>query len=96
MVIQIHLGSRGLGHQVCDDYIKVMQRAVAQYRIELPDRQLGCAPLSSPEGRDYFAAMASAANFAWANRQVMAHLIRASVRSGPGQAREAERAAHGL
>lgn len=76
VVVQIHSGSRGLGHQVCDDYIKIMQRAIKEYQIELPDRQLVCAPLNSKEGRNYLGAMAAAANFAWANRQVMAHLTR--------------------
>ena len=75
VVIQIHSGSRGLGHQVCDDYIRVMQQAVRKYQIELPDRQLGCAPINSPEGQDYLSAMAAAANFAWANRQMMASLV---------------------
>lgn len=75
LAVQIHSGSRGLGHQVCDDYIKVMRQAVHKYNIELPDRQLGCAPTASPEGRDYLGAMAAAANFAWANRQMMAFLV---------------------
>jgi len=74
IAMQIHCGSRGFGHQVCSDYLKVMQQAVQKYRIELPDRQLACAPLDSPEGMDYFAAMACAANFAWANRQTITHL----------------------
>jgi tRNA-splicing ligase RtcB len=76
IVILIHSGSRGLGHQVCTDYVKLMDRALARYRIELPDRQLACAPLSSPEGQDYFAAMAAAANFGWSNRQAMTHRLR--------------------
>jgi tRNA-splicing ligase RtcB len=74
----IHTGSRGLGHQVCDDYIKVMLKASAKYGIELPDRQLCCAPLTSPEGRQYLAAMAGAANFAFANRQMITHWVRQS------------------
>ncbi len=78
LVLSIHSGSRGLGHQVCSDYVKNLQAAVHKYKIELPDRQLVCAPLSSPEGRRYFGAMASAANYAWANRQCMAHLARRS------------------
>ncbi len=61
----IHSGSRGLGHQVCTDYLKVMERAVRKYNIDIPDRQLACAPLAAPEGQDYFAAMAAAANYAW-------------------------------
>jgi tRNA-splicing ligase RtcB len=78
LVLSIHSGSRGLGHQVCSDYVKELQSAVRRYNIELPDRQLVCAPLSSPEGRRYFGAMVSAANYAWANRQCMAHLARRS------------------
>jgi tRNA-splicing ligase RtcB (3'-phosphate/5'-hydroxy nucleic acid ligase) len=74
----VHTGSRGLGHQVCDDYIKVMLKASAKYGIELPDRQLCCAPLTSPEGRRYLAAMAAAANFAFANRQMITHWVRES------------------
>jgi tRNA-splicing ligase RtcB len=74
----VHTGSRGLGHQVCDDYIKVMLRAVAKYGIELPDRQLCCAPLNSAEARNYLAAMAAAANFAFANRQMITHWVRQS------------------
>jgi len=74
----IHTGSRGFGHQVCDDYVKAMGTAVRKYGIELPDRQLACAPLDSPEGRDYLAAMACAANYAWANRQCITHWARES------------------
>jgi tRNA-splicing ligase RtcB len=74
----VHTGSRGLGHQVCDDYIKVMLRAAAKYGIELPDRQLCCAPLNSAEARNYLAAMAAAANFAFANRQMITHWVRQS------------------
>jgi tRNA-splicing ligase RtcB len=74
----IHTGSRGLGHQVCEDYIKVMLKASAKYGIELPDRQLCCAPLTSPEGKQYLAAMAGAANFAFANRQMITHWVRES------------------
>ncbi len=74
----VHTGSRGLGHQVCDDYIKVMLRAAAKYGIELPDRQLCCAPLNSPEAGNYLAAMAAAANFAFANRQMITHWVRQS------------------
>ncbi len=74
----VHTGSRGLGHQVCDDYIKVMLKAAAKYGIELPDRQLCCAPLNSAEARNYLAAMAAAANFAFANRQMITHWVRQS------------------
>ena len=79
ITVMIHSGSRGLGHQVCTDHLRVMGDASRKYGIELPDRQLACAPLSSPEGRNYLAAMAAAANFAFANRQVMAHWIRESL-----------------
>lgn len=76
ITILIHCGSRGLGHQVCDDYLAVSNRAAATYGIALPDRQLACVPLASPEGRAYLGAMAAAANFAFANRQVITHHIR--------------------
>ncbi|MCO6452063.1 MAG: RtcB family protein [Caldilineales bacterium] len=76
VVLQIHCGSRGLGHQVCTDYVQHFQAAVKRYGIVLPDRQLVCAPIQSPEGQDYLAAMAAAANFAWANRQTLAHQAR--------------------
>jgi tRNA-splicing ligase RtcB len=78
LAVSIHSGSRGLGHQVCSDYVKSLQGAVQKYKIQLPDRQLVCAPLDTPEGRNYFGAMVSAANYAWANRQCMAHLARQS------------------
>lgn len=76
VVLQIHCGSRGLGHQVCTDYVNTFQTVVKRYGIVLPDRQLVCAPVTSPEGRDYIAAMAAAANFAWANRQALSHQAR--------------------
>jgi tRNA-splicing ligase RtcB (3'-phosphate/5'-hydroxy nucleic acid ligase) len=76
IVLQIHCGSRGLGHQVCEDFVSEFQEVVRQYGIELPDRELVCAPFDSPEGQRYFGAMASAANFAFANRQVLACLVR--------------------
>jgi tRNA-splicing ligase RtcB len=78
VVVQIHCGSRGLGHQVCTDYVNLLQKAVRNYRLNLPDRELVCAPLSSPEGRDYLAAMKAAANYAFANRQVLLAHIRRS------------------
>jgi tRNA-splicing ligase RtcB len=78
VMLLIHTGSRGLGHQVCDDYVKSMGQAVTKYDIKLPDRQLACAPVRSPEGQNYFAAMACAANYAWANRQCIAHWVRES------------------
>lgn len=76
VTITIHTGSRGLGHQVCEDAIKVMLRASQKYGIELPDRQLCCAPVKSDEGKQYLAAMASAVNFAFANRQMITHWVR--------------------
>jgi len=78
IVAQIHCGSRGFGHQVCTDYVARFQRVIHEYGIVLPDRELVCAPLSSPEGQDYLAAMKGAANYAFANRQVLTHLIRRS------------------
>ncbi|MEM7152861.1 MAG: RtcB family protein [Myxococcota bacterium] len=76
LTLMLHSGSRGLGHQICDDSLKRMLKASAQYGIELPDRQLCAAPLRSPEAQDYFAAMACAVNFAFANRQVMTSFAR--------------------
>ena len=89
VTVLIHSGSRGFGHQVCTDYVRIMDAVQARYRITLPDRQLACAPLSSPEGRRYLAAMACAANFAWGNRAVLAHRLRESVAQvlGPKVAR---------
>ncbi|MBD3337281.1 MAG: RNA-splicing ligase RtcB [Candidatus Eisenbacteria bacterium] len=74
IVVLIHTGSRGFGYQICDDYLRVMGRAQRRYKIQLPDRQLACAPVESEEGRAYLEAMACAANFAWANRQTIMHL----------------------
>jgi tRNA-splicing ligase RtcB len=79
VTVLIHSGSRGLGHQICTDFVRRMDASLAKYRIELPDRQLSCAPLSSPEGQAYLAAMAAAANFAWANRAVIAHRAREAI-----------------
>jgi tRNA-splicing ligase RtcB len=81
LTVLIHSGSRGLGHQVCTDFVKRMDARLAHYGIELPDRQLSCAPIESPEGQDYLRAMAAAANFAWANRAALAHRVRESVAS---------------
>src|SRR5436190_55531 len=72
-------GARGLGHQVCTDYVKRMDAVLSKYGIDLPDRQLSCAPASSPEGQAYLAAMAAAANFAWSNRQEIANRIRRAI-----------------
>jgi len=75
-VVMIHSGSRGLGHQICDESLGVMQTAIRRYGLELPDRQLACAPFTSPEGQEYFQAMKCAANFAWGNRLAMVGLAR--------------------
>jgi tRNA-splicing ligase RtcB len=76
LVVQIHCGSRGFGHQICSDYVRDFQDAVRKYHIELPDRELVCAPLNSPEGQSYLSAMRCAANYAFANRQVLAYQAR--------------------
>ncbi|SBT41142.1 RtcB family protein [Micromonospora auratinigra] len=74
--VMIHCGSRGLGHQICTDHVRAMERVMPGYGIQVPDRQLACAPVSSPEGRAYLGAMAAAANYARANRQLLAHAAR--------------------
>ncbi|MGH9860286.1 MAG: RtcB family protein, partial [Candidatus Acidiferrales bacterium] len=79
IVVLIHCGSRGFGHQVCTDYLKLMGEAMRRHSIELPDRQLACVPINSREGRDYLGAMACAANFAWANRQAITHFTRKAI-----------------
>jgi tRNA-splicing ligase RtcB len=76
VMLYVHCGSRGLGHQVADDYIKEMLRAMPKYGIQVPDRQLACVPVTSPEGRSYLAAMRGAAHYAWANRQCITHWVR--------------------
>ena len=89
ITVIVHTGSRGLGHQICDDYIKLMLKASGKYKIDLPDRQLCCAPITSKESRKYLAAMACAANFAFCNRQLIAHWIHETfqevLRIGPGE-----------
>jgi tRNA-splicing ligase RtcB len=91
VTVIVHTGSRGLGHQVCDDFIRVMLQAAHKYGIELPDKQLCCAPILSKEGKDYLAAMACAANFAFANRQIITHWVRETLgqvlRMGPSTLR---------
>lgn len=79
VTLLIHSGSRGLGHQVCTDFVKRMDASLTHYGIELPDRQLSCAPMDSPEGRAYLGAMAAAANYAWANRAAIADRARAAI-----------------
>jgi tRNA-splicing ligase RtcB len=76
ITVMIHTGSRGFGHQVCTDFLEVMERAANKYKIELPDKELACAPFESPEAQDYLAAMRAAANYAWANRQCIMHWSR--------------------
>ena len=78
IVVMIHTGSRGCGHQICTDHLKVLEQAVRKYNIKLPDRQLACAPVKSREAVNYFNAMAAAANFAWCNRQMIVHWVRES------------------
>ncbi len=78
IVVQIHCGSRGFGHQIASDYVRSFQQAIHKYNIHLPDRELVCAPFNSPEGQAYFGAMAAAANYAFANRQVLLHFLRRS------------------
>ncbi len=78
IVVMIHTGSRGAGHQIASDYIRIMEGAVRKYGIKLPDKQLACAPVNSPEGQDYLKAMAAGANYAWTNRQLIMHWIRES------------------
>ena len=76
VTVMIHTGSRGFGHQICDDYVRVMGSAMQRYGIRVPDRELACVPFRSAEGQSYFGAMAAAANFAWANRQAITHWVR--------------------
>lgn len=78
VTVMIHCGSRGYGHQICSDYLRVMERAIHKYRIELPDRELACAPGTSPEAQDYYQALACAVNYAFANRQMITHWVRQS------------------
>lgn len=85
MAIMIHSGSRGFGHQICTDYLKVMDAATRKYGFNLPDRQLACAPVNSQEGRDYYAAMACAVNYALCNREVLAHWVRVSLEKAMGK-----------
>uniref|UniRef100_A0A7J3ZLF8 tRNA-splicing ligase RtcB n=1 Tax=Fervidicoccus fontis TaxID=683846 RepID=A0A7J3ZLF8_9CREN len=80
VMVMVHTGSRGLGHQVASDYLQIMERAMRKYGIRPPDRELASVPFDSPEGQDYMKAMAAAANFAWANRQLITHWVRESFR----------------
>jgi len=80
IVVYIHTGSRGLGYQICDDYLKVLLKAEKKYGFNLPDKQLACAPIKSEEGQNYLSAMNCAANFAWNNRQIIMHLARKTLK----------------
>ena len=88
VVVLIHSGSRGFGHQVCTDYLRDMGSAMKRYGIELPDRQLACVPVNSKEGQDYLGAMRAAANFAWANRQGITHFTRGAFKRIFGEQEE--------
>ncbi len=76
IMVSIHTGSRGYGHQVCGDYLRIMERVGHRHNIVLPDRELACAPLTQPEAEDYYQAMSTACNFAWTNRQIITHQVR--------------------
>ena len=89
VTVMIHSGSRGLGHQVCDDSLRMMEGATKKYGLHLPDRQLAAAPVESPEGQKYLGAMRAAANFAWANRQILTHHVRAALAKHFGRSPEA-------
>jgi tRNA-splicing ligase RtcB len=88
ITVMIHTGSRGLGYQVCDDYLERMIQAMGKYKIRVPDAQLACAPAGSSEGREYFSAMAAAANYAWTNRQLILHGVRETFEQVLGQSAE--------
>jgi tRNA-splicing ligase RtcB len=85
IVIMIHTGSRGLGHQIATDYIRIMMKAMSKYGINLPDRELAACPINSPEGQKYLSAMAAGANYAWANRQMTTHFVRKAWESVLGE-----------
>jgi len=85
VVVFIHTGSRGLGHQNCTDYLRIVMQAMPKYNIKLPDRELACVPFSSPEGQRFFKAMSAACNYAWSNRQMIAHYVRKAWKSVLGK-----------
>lgn len=89
VVVMIHCGSRGLGHQTCTDQLRPMGDAMSRHGIQVPDRQLACVPVQSDEGQEYLTAMAAAANFAWANRHVLAHEARQAFAAGTGSSADA-------
>jgi len=88
IMVSIHSGSRGCGHQIASDYIRIMESALRKYNINVPDRQLACAPVNSQEGQDCFRAMSAAANYAWANRQLILHWVRESFEKTLGRSAE--------
>lgn len=88
VTIMVHSGSRGCGHQVCSDYLRLMDKAYKNHKIDIADRQLACAPVESKESQDYLKAMFAAANYAWANRQMMTHWIRQSFEEILGKSAE--------
>jgi tRNA-splicing ligase RtcB len=88
IMVSIHSGSRGCGHQIASDYIRIMESALRKYNINVPDRQLACAPANSHEGQDCFKAMSAAANYAWANRQLILHWVRGSFEKVLGRTAE--------
>jgi tRNA-splicing ligase RtcB len=88
IMVSIHSGSRGCGHQIASDYIRIMESALKKYNINVPDRQLACAPVGSPEGQACFKAMSAAANYAWANRQLILHWVRESFEHALGRGAE--------
>lgn len=88
IMVSIHSGSRGCGHQIASDYIRIMEGALKKYSISVPDRQLACAPVSSQEGQDCYVAMSAAANYAWANRQLILHWVRESFEQALGRRAE--------
>jgi len=90
VVIMIHTGSRGLGHQVCTDYLRTMIPAMQRYKINMPDREFACVPFKSVEGQKYFSAMAGAANYAWSNRHMIAYYVRGAWKKILGEKEELE------
>ncbi|MBZ1348378.1 MAG: RtcB family protein [Candidatus Nealsonbacteria bacterium] len=90
VVVMVHSGSRGLGHQNCTDYLDTAMNALARYKIKLPDKELACMPFSSPEGQRFFKAMSAACNYAWSNRQMITHYIRRAWKTILGEKTELE------
>ncbi len=88
LVVMVHCGSRGFGHQVCTDHLRILERASRKYGIRLPDKQLACAPIGSEEAENYFGAMVAAANYAWTNRQLITHWVRESFKKFFGMSEE--------